>query len=978
MNKKQWISSILAAAVLSSPIIMPTKGSAAASFIDIDGSYAKKAIVELFDQGIVTGVGESKFYPTSNITRQDFAIILAKTLKLDVSNPPALPTFLDVPTSNYAYSYVEAAVKAGLIKGTGSNLFGTGQNLSRQDMVVMFVRALGVNPTGKAGTLQFADSSQIADYSKDFIAAAVEYGLITGYNNFFNPDAKVDRQAVALVASKFLKFKENGNTEQPASTPTAQPSKEPVTVPTPVVGGSSSSQSEHSSNSDTNAPMVESTKFEAIDNYNGTQDQLRGLAGAIGEQGAAVQAYLWTDANENGEVDADELGTAIALGTSGADGSVSAADIGDLNAGTYRFVITAKDSSNNESAKNAAHAVTVTLSKNEVPDTTAPVVDATKFEAIDNYNGTQDQLGGLAGAIGEQGAAVQAYLWTDANENGEVDADELGTAIALGTSEADGSVNAANIGDLNAGTYRFVITAKDSFNNESAKNAAHVVTVTLSKNEVPDTSAPVVDATKFEAIDNYNGTQDQLRGLAGAIGEQGAAVQAYLWTDANENGEVDAEELGTAIALGTSAADGSVNAANIGDLNAGTYTFVITAKDSSNNESAKNAAHAVTVTLSKNEVPDTTAPVVDATKFEAIDNYNGTQDQLGGLAGAIGEQGAAVQAYLWTDVNENGEVDADELGTAIALGISEADGSVSAADIGDLNAGTYRFVITAKDSSNNESAKDAAHAVTVTLSKNEVPDTSAPVVDATKFEAIDNYNGTQDQLRGLAGAIGEQGAAVQAYLWTDANENGEVDADELGTALALGTSAADGAVSAANIGNLNAGTYRFVITAKDSSNNESTKNAAHAVTIELVYGILTTPTVTSSIYGFDGGGGSKTKQLITGSTQSRIRFDFFSGESFTNAEIQVTLEGITFTTNDYYTISGWTHPTSDQISNNGHTLTFTGSNIGVSDIAFELHNKVMPAPGTYLIKFKADADGPGTARSYSEEQVITLIILPPA
>jgi len=741
VNKKQWISSILAAAVLSSPILMPTKGSAAASFIDIDGSYAKKAIVELFDQGIVTGVEESKFYPASNITRQDFAIILAKTLKLDVSNPPALPTFLDVPTSNYAYSYVEAAVKAGLIKGTGSNLFGTGQNISRQDMVVMFVRALGVDPTGKAGALQFADRSQIADYSKDFIAAAVEYGLITGYNNFFNPAAKVDRQAVALVASKFLKFKENGNTEQPSSAPTPQPGKEAVTVPTPIVGGSSSSQSGDSSNSDINAPMVDSTKFEAIDNYNGTQDQLRGLAGAISERGAAVQAYLWTDANENGVVDADELGTAIALGTSEADGSVSATNIGDLDAGTYRFVITAKDSSNNESAKDAVHAVTVTLSKNEVPDTTAPVVDATKFEAIDNYNGTQDQLHGLAGAIGEQGAAVQAYLWTDTNENGVVDADELGTAIALGTSEADGSMSAANIGDLRAGTYRFVITAKDV----------------------------------------------------------------------------------------------------------------------SNNESAKDAAHAVAVTLSKNEVPDTTAPVVDATKFEAIDNYNGTQDQLHGLAGAIGEQGAAVQAYLWTDTNENGVVDADEIGTAIALGTSEADGSVSAANIGDLHEGTYRFVITAKDSSNNESAKDAAH----------------------------------------------------------------------------------------------------------------------AVTIELINGVLITPTVTSSIYGFDGGI-SKTKQLVTGSTQRTIRFDFFSGETFTNAEVQVTIEGMTFTTNDYYNISGWLNLTSDQISNDGHTLTFTGSNRGVSDIAFQLENKKMPAPGTYLIKFKADADGPGTARSYSEEQVITLIILPPA
>ncbi|WP_179283717.1 BslA/BslB family hydrophobin, partial [Paenibacillus sp. VTT E-133291] len=157
----------------------------------------------------------------------------------------------------------------------------------------------------------------------------------------------------------------------------------------------------------------------------------------------------------------------------------------------------------------------------------------------------------------------------------------------------------------------------------------------------------------------------------------------------------------------------------------------------------------------------------------------------------------------------------------------------------------------------------------------------------------------------------------------------------------------------------------------------SAKNAEHAVMIELVKGVLTTPTVTSSIYGFDGGI-LKTKQLVTGSTQRTIRFDFFSGETFTNAEVQVTIEGMTFNTNDYYSISGWTHLTSDQISNNGHTLTFTGSNRGVSDIAFELHDKLMPAPGTYLIKFKADADGPGTARSFSEEQFITLIILTPA
>ncbi|WP_179136091.1 S-layer homology domain-containing protein [Paenibacillus sp. 32352] len=872
MNKKQWISAVMAAALLSGPIL-PAKGSAAASFSDIDGSYAKNAIMELANQGIVTGVEDHKFYPALTITRQDFAIILAKALQLDVSNPPATPTFKDVPPSSYAYSYVEAAVKAGLIQGTGNNLFGTGQNLSRQDMAVMFVRALGANPNGKAGALKFADSNQIADYAKESIAAAVEYGLITGEdNNVFNPDAKADRQAVALVASKLLKLKTSGNAqkpdsekpetgEKPDSKPDTPKDNGTVTDPTPVVGGSSSSGSTRRSSS-------------------------------------------------------------------------------------YR-------------------------------DLMPPTLDGTKFEAVDNYNGTEDQIHGLAGAVGEQGALVQAYPWTDANGNNTVEPEELGTAIPLGTSEADGSVSAVNIGDLRAGTYRFVITAKDSWNNESLKDAAHAVTVTLTKNEVPDTTAPAVNASKFEIIDNYNGTEDQIRGLAGAVGEQGTLVQAYPWTDLNENAVVDAGELGTPIPLGTSEADGSLNAANIGDLRAGTYRFVITTKDTSGNESAKDAAHAVTVTLTKNEVPDTTAPVIDASKFEAIDNYNGTEDQIRGLAGAVGEQGALVQAYPWTDANENDAVDAGELGTAIGLGSSKADGSVNAANIGDLYAGTYRFVITAKDTSSNESLKDAAHAIRVTLTKNEVPDTTAPDVDASKFEAIDNYTGTEDQLHGLAGAIGEQDALVQAYPWTDLNENDAVDAGELGTAIELGISEADGSVAAANIGNLQPGTYRFVITAKDASNNESVKDASHAVTVELVKGMLTTPTVTSTIYGFDGGI-SRTKQLVTGSTQSRVRFDFFSGESYRNGEIQVTMDALTFTTDDYYNISGWVHPTNDQISNNGHTLTFTGSNSGISDIAFELHDKVMPAPGTYQIRFKADADGPGTAKSYSEEQIITLVIIPPA
>ncbi|OXM82988.1 S-layer homology domain-containing protein, partial [Paenibacillus rigui] len=361
MYKKRMISSLLSVALLSAPLF-PGKGAAEAIFSDIDGSYAKDAIIQLAQAGIINGVQEGIFNPTGKLKREDFAIILAKALKLDVSNAPAAPTFQDVPPSSYAYTYVEAAVKAGIIQGTGNGAFGAGQSLSRQDMAVLYVRALGVDTTGKSAALTFADNDQISDYAKDAIGAAVELGLITGVgNNTFNPREQVDRQAVAMISTAFLKKQDttrnSGQSQSQSEQQTKpQPTPEPVVSTDPVVSSSGSGRRNHG---DTTSPTVDVSKFTAIDNYNGTPDQLTGAAGTVAEANVAVQAYLWSDQNANNIVDATELGAAISLGTSAADGSVAAANIGDLAAGSYTFVVTATDASNNESARDAAHAVTV-------------------------------------------------------------------------------------------------------------------------------------------------------------------------------------------------------------------------------------------------------------------------------------------------------------------------------------------------------------------------------------------------------------------------------------------------------------------------------------------------------------------------------------------------------------------------------------------------------------------------------------------
>ncbi|NGZ77229.1 S-layer homology domain-containing protein [Saccharibacillus alkalitolerans] len=224
--KKSILASILTLPLLAG---FAAPSQAAVEFRDIQNSYAKDAINQLVEAGILNGVGSGQFNPTGKITRQDFAIILAKALNLDTNSAPLTPTFSDVPASHYSYKFVEAAVAAELIKGTGGGEFGFGQGLSRQDMAVLFTRALGVDPAGKGENLKFADADAISKYARDAVGYAVEAQLMSSMpGNQFAPTGLAERQQVALVTQRFLKTAELGKTageQQKPEVPAPQPPK---------------------------------------------------------------------------------------------------------------------------------------------------------------------------------------------------------------------------------------------------------------------------------------------------------------------------------------------------------------------------------------------------------------------------------------------------------------------------------------------------------------------------------------------------------------------------------------------------------------------------------------------------------------------------------------------------------------------------------------------------------------------------------
>ena len=116
-----------------------------ASFSDVDGNmYYSPYVKWAVEKGIVSGVGDNKFAPDANISRQDLAVILYNYAeKMDITLPDTMPAsafndYADI--SGYASVAVDAIKKAGIITGKPGNVFDPKGNATRAEVAAMMQR----------------------------------------------------------------------------------------------------------------------------------------------------------------------------------------------------------------------------------------------------------------------------------------------------------------------------------------------------------------------------------------------------------------------------------------------------------------------------------------------------------------------------------------------------------------------------------------------------------------------------------------------------------------------------------------------------------------------------------------------------------------------------------------------------------------------------------------------------------------------
>ncbi len=184
-------------------------------FIDLDNhAWAQDAINELAENKIIKGTSASTFAPANNITRADFALLLVRAFDLESENTE---NFADVSASDYFASELAIARNNGIVGGIGDNKYAPRNNITRQDMMVIVYRALQAisvaigdsSPEERAELEGYPDSDVVADYAKEAVSALVGAGFVNGKNGRIAPTDYTTRAEVAVLIKRILDYTKN-------------------------------------------------------------------------------------------------------------------------------------------------------------------------------------------------------------------------------------------------------------------------------------------------------------------------------------------------------------------------------------------------------------------------------------------------------------------------------------------------------------------------------------------------------------------------------------------------------------------------------------------------------------------------------------------------------------------------------------------------------------------------------------------------
>ena len=203
---KKLVSLLMVIALITSLWSVAFAETSELNFSDLPSDHWSYPYVKyMVDNGIVSGYPDGTFRPNDSFSRAAFATLLYKTFELTPATTPI--NFVDLPDTHWAYTYVQGSAQFLTYFEYESGIYFKADDYSvREDVAVAMVIASGANElyTPDHSVLEvFEDVDDISPELKDYVALAVQIGIMKGSGTKFNPQQPLTRAEACTVFAKY-------------------------------------------------------------------------------------------------------------------------------------------------------------------------------------------------------------------------------------------------------------------------------------------------------------------------------------------------------------------------------------------------------------------------------------------------------------------------------------------------------------------------------------------------------------------------------------------------------------------------------------------------------------------------------------------------------------------------------------------------------------------------------------------------------
>ena len=194
---------------LAVTMLSTTAFAASVKFTDVPSNHwASSSISKMADKGIMSGIGNNLFAPSTTLTGAEFVTMIVRHFYEDK---------LGTEGEKWYSEFMDAAKRVNILTGTNVTAEGTINRYDMAQLMYNVLKAEGVSTSPLPDTSKVADWASVPSTYQDAVSVCYNMGMLTGVDNrgTFNGTGVMDRAQAAVVMSRLLEVCSGGTPSAP-------------------------------------------------------------------------------------------------------------------------------------------------------------------------------------------------------------------------------------------------------------------------------------------------------------------------------------------------------------------------------------------------------------------------------------------------------------------------------------------------------------------------------------------------------------------------------------------------------------------------------------------------------------------------------------------------------------------------------------------------------------------------------------------